>query len=204
MNQRPSTLGFRLSTRASRGFTLVELLVSIGVLTVLTGTILAGYRNYNNNALFANVSEDIILALREAQVYGVGAKGVGAGPAASFDTPYGIFAKFGDPQQIIFFADTNLNRVYDSGPDAIIRIISWKAPITITKLECGGSGGICTSNIATITFKRPNPDAVISDGGFSSSGSLSTGEITIENGVSGSGFRKSKIIVTEAGQISLQ
>lgn len=203
MGQAPlETARARSANPSLMGFTLVELLISISVLMVLTGTVLASYRGYNNNAYFANASEDIVLALRQAQVYGVGVKG----QSSSFQIPYGVYFDNSpsNNNKMILFADT-----FPSTPDGkytsddtLIETILWKAPIGITKLECG-TGIPCTGNIVSVTFKRPNPDASIIQGGDTSVGTQ-TGEITIENGASGGSLKKSKVIVTKAGQIYLQ
>ncbi|MBI5077824.1 MAG: prepilin-type N-terminal cleavage/methylation domain-containing protein [Candidatus Yonathbacteria bacterium] len=200
MNLPLSTFHFPLSTRASRGFTLVELLVTLGIFVLLTGIILSNYRSYNTNALFANASEDIVLALRQAQVYGVGVKknitGI-CGGFSEFDCPYGVYFSQG-ANSIIIFADANGDRVYTATDDSLVETIQWQNSISILGLSCDMS--VCTPSLANVTFKRPSPDAFIANsaGQLTSYGTLSvalqdanTGKITI-------------VKITKAGQISLQ
>gem|GEM_PF-851141 len=183
----------------TRGFTLVEVLVSIGIFTVLTGVVLANYRGYNTNALFANASEDIVLALRQAQVYGVGTKRVGA----SFEVPYGVYLNTDalNRNGFKFFADINGNHLFDINEDAglINNATKWGNSISVTSLLCDGIA--CgTTYGANVTFERPNPDAFIAN---ATSQAVSKGLLTIILTDSNTG-KTSTISITSAGQISLQ
>jgi len=60
---------------------------------------------------------DIALSLREAQVYGLGVKDVGAGV---FDVSYGVHFDINTPSSYIFFADLNDNLIYEDGVDGIV------------------------------------------------------------------------------------
>jgi len=176
---------------STKGFTLVELLVTMGIFLVMSAAVLANYKGYGNNAYFANASEDIVLALRQAQVYGVGAKGVGV----SFTSAYGVYFLANSSQIIIFRDSVIVNSKYDDGE--AIETITWKSPITISALTCNGSA--CVGGNASVTFKRPSPDANI----YSSTGGPYTiATITITNGLTPA--KTSTITITNAGQISLQ
>lgn len=173
------------------GFTLVELLVTLGIFAVITGAVLANYRGYNTNALFANASEDIVLALRQAQVYGVGVKGTGT----SFTTPYGVYFETTNPNQIKIFADADSNGIYSAG-DNDIEIIKWPSTIGIAT----SNGLLCDSTSVvtnlSVTFTRPNPDATI----YTATGPCATdGKIAITNGI-----KNALVTITSTGQISLQ
>lgn len=178
-----------------RGFTLVEVLVSLGIFAVLTGVVLSNYRGYNTNALFANASEDIVLALRQAQVYGVGVKGVGS----SFTTPYGVLFEEGT-SSISIFADSNSDGIYKPSDDLVIETINWPSNIKIRKnpdegLACDGG---TTPNL-WVTFRRPNPDAFIKRN--AGPACALGGKITIFDSNTN---KTASVVVTSAGQISLQ
>ncbi len=184
-------------TSKFRGFTLIELLFSIGIFTIMTGIVLANYRGYNTNALFSNASEDIVLALRQAQVYGVGVKknvtGI-CGGLSEFDCSYGVYFSQG-ANSIIIFADADNNQVYTSLGDSIVETVSWGNSISITGLLCGTFA--CVPSTANVTFKRPSPDAFIAN----SAGSYSALSVTLQDANTG----KTAIVnITNAGQISLQ
>ena len=189
----------RIQYSTQRGFTLVEVLVSLGIFAVLTGVVLSNYRGYNTNALFSNASEDIVLALRQAQVYGVGVKGEGT----SFTTPYGVHFDEANPSQIIIFADVYPSAVpplvpgdgkYTDGQDSTVETINWGNVVASMTLSCDPSP--CAGDVASVTFKRPDPDAVIKNGGGADITKL---DVIIENGT-----KASTITITNTGQISLQ
>lgn len=179
------------------GFTLIELLVVIGILVIMTGVVLANYRNYNTNALFANASEDIVLSLRQAQVYGVGVKGCGA--INPFDCSYGVYLSTNPSQknEVIIFADIDGDRVFNATYDSAVDKIKWNNKISVSAISCDGVS--CGSDVY-ITFKRPSPDAFISTtaNAPSSAGSLVA---TLADSSTG---KTVTLTVSHAGQISIQ
>lgn len=177
---------------SSFGFTLVELLVSVGLFTMMTSVVLAKYRTFENNAKFTNAAEDIVLAFRQAQVYGVATKA----EASSFDIPYGVYLKQSTPSQIIIFADRDRNGRYTNTDNPVIGTINWGSVFSSLSLKC--AGGVCSGNEFSVTFERPNVDAIIKDG----SGSQYTNtnaSVTVSNGT-----KTSIISISDAGQISVQ
>lgn len=196
-----------LSKNLKKGFTLVELLIVLGIFAVMSGVVLGSYRTYDSNALFANATEDVVLALRQAQVYGSGAKGGEGvcGGLTAFDCSYGVYFSMAAPASngITVFADTNNNHVYNVG-DAVIAGASatWPSSISVTTLLCGGVD--CATNVASVSFKRPNPDAYIADVALFDPNLPSPYNaiaITIADTKSG---KTSTVTVTRTGQISLQ
>lgn len=181
--------------KTTLGFTMVELLVVLGIFSVMTGVVLGKYRTYNTNALFANASEDIVLALRQAQVYGVGVKG----SSGNFDVPYGVYFNTG-ANSISLFGDGNSDRVFTTTEDTglVNSGAVWNSSISIFSLSCGGAA--CLGNKASVTFKRPNPDAFISDtAGLGTSKSYLTIIVKDSNT-----SKTATVTITNAGQISLQ
>lgn len=177
-----------------RGFTLVEVLVSIGIFTVLTAVVLSNYRSYDSSALFANASEDIVLALRQAQVYGVGVRGTGT----SFATPYGVYFLKSKPNEIVIFADNNSNGLYSSADDTLIETIKWPANIKIDTTSGLTCDGVSAAGIG-VTFNRPDPSAIIMRG----TPALCTTSGTIKI-IDTNTNKFSTVVITPAGQISLQ
>ncbi|MDD5152737.1 MAG: type II secretion system protein [Candidatus Pacebacteria bacterium] len=184
------------------GFTLIELLVSMGLLVVMMSIVVANYRNFGTNSKFASASEDVVLALREAQVYGVSTKGYTGGcGGTAYDCRFGVHFTSVSPDAngFVLFVDVNDNRVYDAGTDTVMSQISWSNNISISNLLCGGMS--CTSGKVSITFKRPNPDTyiadpavVITDPGYD------TASIILTDSSSGA---TATVMISSAGQISL-
>lgn len=178
-----------------RGFSLAELLVVLAVMTIITGVVLAKYRGYGTNALFANATENIVLSIRQAQLYGVAVKGTtGTCSAGSqFDCSFGANFSVATPDRLTLFADNNNNGIFDAG-DGSTQVVTWNSPIAVTAIACGG--GACSGGVVNFTFKRPSPTAMIHDSGATT---YTVGSVTLSDGV-----KTSTITVNKAGQISLQ
>lgn len=73
-----------------RGFTLVELLVTIGIFVFMSALILSRYNSYNSGTLLTNAAYDVALAVKEAQTYGIGVKN-SESESNQFSTGYGLF-----------------------------------------------------------------------------------------------------------------
>ncbi|OHA84428.1 MAG: hypothetical protein A2937_01690 [Candidatus Yonathbacteria bacterium RIFCSPLOWO2_01_FULL_47_33b] len=190
---------------------MVELLVTIGIFTILTGIVLAKYRTFNTNAEFANASEDVVLALRQAQVYGVGTKrdtAMACGTGTNFECAYGVHFAASTPNQIIIFADRDNNGLYGPMLGEEIEVISWNSSISLTGIKCGlvtddCVGDVFTGAVMDVTFRRPSPDAYIFDLATHDvlSAGFKTGWITLSDANTS---RISTITISAAGQISVQ
>ncbi|MBX4197823.1 prepilin-type N-terminal cleavage/methylation domain-containing protein [Candidatus Parcubacteria bacterium] len=55
--------------RLRAGFTFVELIVSVAIILIISSIVLFQYKEYNNDVTLKGISNEIALALREAQVY---------------------------------------------------------------------------------------------------------------------------------------
>ncbi len=188
--------------RATRGgFTLIELLVVVSIYAIISGVVISNYRDYTANAVSLNAPEDIVLALRQAQVYGASGRGnsVSCGVAMSlFDCQYGVSftAKAGFEKGFTIFADVNGDNIYNAG-DIEVETVTWKDASVITQVECLPNIGGCSSGVLNVTFKRPSPDAIIGGG-------YEKGRITVWNGVTGTGSKTRVVTISKAGQISIQ
>lgn len=100
----------------NRGFTLVELLVTISIFVILTGVVIFSQANFNNTILLTNLSYDTALTIRQAQTYGVNIKNFTVGTTGNF-VPYGVHFDQSADKSFILFAD--LETVIDQGPDGI-------------------------------------------------------------------------------------
>lgn len=177
---------------------MIELLVTMGIFLMLTGAVLANYRKFSTNAMFANASEDVVLSLRQAQVYGAGTKGntVVCGSGTSFECAYGVHFTTGS-HGLTIFADKDGSKTYTSAADTTVDSIVWGNNISIMSLQCGTTP--CGSEME-ITFNRPSPDAFITDI-LGITNPVDKGIITLKDANTGKVF---VITVTTAGQISIQ
>jgi prepilin-type N-terminal cleavage/methylation domain-containing protein len=183
--------------RTSCGFTLIELMVVFGISAIIAAVIVGKYPDFSSKIEFENTTLDVALAIREAQVYGVGAKETSIS-TSKFDVSYGVHFDMNKPNELILFTDNiTANNIYDVGEE--LEILPIKNGFRIKDICKQPS--VCYSTVNSrnpldVTFKRPNPDATIKLNNVDST----FGSIEIENIKTG----KTKTIkVTNTGQISV-
>lgn len=203
---RPSQL--RKHGSSKRGFTLVELMVTVGIFVFMTALILARYNSYNSGTLLTNLAYDVALSIRQAQTYGLS---VLKNESSGYNSAYGVHFDIYDPTKFIIFSDGDQinapNGRYDGAGDVVVVIYNLKRGAMITNV-CIGSSNDCVGgsmDILDISFKRPNPDSIII-GGYYNAGNpeyfppFRYAEIT----VSDSSNSSSRVIrVNDIGQISV-
>ena len=171
--------------RSLRGFTIIELVVSIGIMVTLMTTILANYPESNIRVNLALLAHTITLSLREAQLRGssveskdlsVGGYGVFFDVASS--THYALFNDFAtvpgpnglDVGDGIYATSSILSL------DETVSTTYFPYQFRISKLCVGvgypfsGANGSCNTddsaglpdvNTLTVDFIRPNPQPII-------------------------------------------
>lgn len=179
------------------GFTLLELLVVMGVMLVITTLILARHNQFNGTVLVRNLSYSVALSIRQAQVYGLSGRSTGG----LISIRYGVYFTSANPTQYVLFADQDSDGTYDPGESVEVfslsggYVISNICANTGTVEKCSGSGDI---DRLTILFMRPNPDArFITD---IANDVYTNGTITV---LSAQGVTR-YVRVTTTGQISVQ
>src|SRR5258708_7247230 len=161
-----------------RGFTLFELLVSIGIFTMITTIVLIKNSEFKGNILVTNLAYQIALAVREAQVYGINVASYNTGTLDDpFSHAYGIHfdtTNIGSTVPFILFADINDNYKYNSSTDYTKETFAVAVGNSIKRfcvyatsgnVYCSdGSGSNPTNTSLTfldLIFKRPDPSARI-------------------------------------------
>lgn len=141
-----------------KGFTLVELMISVGIFALMTTFLLAKYGTFNQSVLLTNLAYDIALTLRNAQSYGLNVRSV-PGSVENFDTAYGVhFEK--DATSFTFFSDPDKDGTYD--PTYEIDTYMIKRGTVISDICFHNGPSQCVSiNAVDVSFVRPNPDAII-------------------------------------------
>lgn len=160
-----------LAPRASRGFTIIELLVVAIIIVLITAFVLFRQQGFNSSTLLRSLSYSVALSVRQAQVYGVSVRESSIG-SGSFAQGYGVhFGNSGlvDDSHYLIFADINGNGQYGAGEElprftvgngraSDYRISNYCAHSITSGDQCfAGTGTAITS--LTIYFRRPNPDA---------------------------------------------
>ena len=155
----------------SKGFTLVEIIIVVAISAMIASVVVFGYRSYLNKLAVSAGTQDIVLALREAQTYGVSVKQSAVG-SGNFSAGYGVY--FNAQQNnasYILFTDANNDGIYNgnfcsTGGDCPIQINTLRNNVRV-KLICGVNAlgqKLCPPSGAqgvSIVFVRPNPDALL-------------------------------------------
>lgn len=200
-----SSTSRRHNTTSTLGFGLIELMVSISIMTLVSTVILVKNRSFNNALLLRNQAYEVAFSLRQAQLLAVS----GTKESVSNSTQYGIYFDIGsspgDGQYQLFRDDSrsgsNLGR-WDSGDVRIGAIGSLDNRFVIQEIL--DAGGIPREDRLSVTFVRPNFDALFKD----SSGGYFAGPIYLKispkdtNGYVDVPFRL--VEVTSTGQISVK
>lgn len=193
----PTPKFFGVSSRSERGFTIIELLITISIVVVISSVILINYPKFSNTIKLNNLAYDIALSIREAQTYGINVRGF----ESNFDVGYGIHFK--SDNSWILFADKNRNSKYDVG-DGIVETFNLQGGFTLSEVYARTTDNffdVLEIDIThlDITFDRPNPDA-----NFTTSNTLKTyqdAQITV---MAPDGVSTRSILINTTGFISIQ
>jgi len=188
---------FKVRTKyLQHGFSVIELLVTIGIITLVTGVVLFKYSDFNSAVLLRSQAYELALDIREAQVYGVSVRGHSRG----FDEEFGIYVDTAAAGRYIFFQDGSespLLAEYNSGEEISTLLLDPRYHITSVCINaCSTTDEVDT---LSITFKRPNYDArMYATRGANTFSTISSATITIEP-IVGTGART--VSVYRTGQV---
>ncbi len=203
-----------------KGFTLIELMVTIVIFVLLTTVVLFTQGGFNNSILLNNLVYDMSLTIRQTQVYG---SGVQESIHTSSFPSYGVyfspsnlgndsFMVFSVPDTITawpYFDISNNNTSFQCTINDLqcIQKYNVKNGFFISQICVGDNETDCKNNILGpandlyIIFKRPSPNALIyTDAGGNTTKAQNYAKIT----VSSADGATSSIVVTGLGQIYVQ
>jgi prepilin-type N-terminal cleavage/methylation domain-containing protein len=144
--------------RRKPGFSLIELIVSLSVITLLTGLFLANYHNANRRTDLTMTAQALVTDIRYAQANALGLiKYDGAVPAGG----WGVYFSGGgmgnsSNTSYVIFADENDDRLYQAGEGEENlggRLVDLPPNIVIDRIMVGGS----QNARAAVTFLPPDP-----------------------------------------------
>jgi prepilin-type N-terminal cleavage/methylation domain-containing protein len=224
---------FQRQKNKSRGFTLTELLVTLSIVTVISGMVIANYPSFNSRTSLTGLAQQIAISVREAQVYGVSVRTATSSVVGGGTYPaYGVF--FGrDTIATTHASDKSYSLFYDQAGVATGKFgisIGDEVPTSNTEIlqrfDIGNGNKItkicaktsslpstCTEAAAAfVVFRRPNPDAKIKilpagsyvwSNGFASGAAYQSAGELRVTIVSRDGAYKKDIVVYSSGQITI-
>ena len=162
------------NSHIKKGFTLVELLVVLVLMSLLTLVFLVRQQKFDSSTIMRSLAYSIALSLRQAQVYGISVRPTAPG-SANFATSHGLFFQKSTSTSYLLFADQDGNNKFLGDP--IEKTFALGGNFTISEFcaiyysgatqvrRCSGAddsgGGSGTLSMLNIIFVRPNPDAQI-------------------------------------------
>jgi prepilin-type N-terminal cleavage/methylation domain-containing protein len=187
-----------------KGFTLIEMLAVFAIFAVLTSITIFNYTKFRSDTILTNMAYEIALSLREAQIYGVSARGVVVSGTPDYTIPYGIYAPK-NSNQYYLVADEDLSGTFEgtcsSTSDQCIKTYTMQNNVSISNLQYKTNNNCTQENDGLVfLFKRPNPEPIISKNpGNGVAENMSLGIITVSAPEGSSRY----IVVYNNGQISV-
>lgn len=160
-----------------KGFSLAEVLVSISIMGLISLVVIFNYSSFNDRVSLSSAQQEVAVAVREAQTYGLSVKEADIG-SGGFNFAYGIHFDPSKPKGYLVFVDRDGSNTYDDSgavcgnpSTECIEKFTLKNGVEIVNtnnnydgicdaVNCGKDiqGGVRTMDII---FRRPSPNALI-------------------------------------------
>ncbi len=196
---------FQWKIRA-RGFTLLEILIVISILTIITSIFLLDYRRHNQQIALERGSQLVALLLRDAETRALSIQEADG----SFDNSFGVHFVDNSDQYILFVDTGGTPSFYDPGEELAIRQLDTNARISQLCAYRKDNAippkpPTCGLTTLSITFERPSPVVRVVGSSGGAPGDLGVGDYEIELHIQGqpSGPRRC-VVVWTTGAISIE
>ena len=149
----------RRGNASQKGFTLIEMLVTVSIFAIISTIVVARNATFDNEVLLNNLAYDIALSVREAQQFGINVR-VAQG---QFDAPYGIHFD-ADSATYSSFIDRDGNGIYSGSLSGELLEVYTIGRGARVEALCDIVADACDLTSLDIVFRRPEPDAIINNG----------------------------------------
>ncbi|MAZ41115.1 hypothetical protein CL654_03280 [bacterium] len=201
-----------------KGFSLVELVIVMGIFVVMAGLVLFNFSSFQSTRSLDATAQELATVVREAQIYGISVSNI---PGSEIFPAYGLHVDYiAAPRDVVLFADLDGDRVYDPGDGEEVSTFRIETPIDLYNI-CTSQTGEDTSiasngfrcyrddtgtiineiNQITAVFERPDPEPYVYDNILDPLSNPSRAFARIDL-IDDEGFGKS-IYVWKSGQIGV-
>jgi len=150
-------LRLRFTFHAS-GFTIIELLIVIGIIVLMTGLMLPTFRSGERTLALSRVVHKAGQDVRNTQELALRAKAhICPNDPAEKISGYGVFFDQNIPTSYIIFAECNDNNTYNEGTDGIVETISLESNIEISLVSPSAKTSIVFVPPTPLVFTNGNP-----------------------------------------------
>ncbi|OGF87215.1 hypothetical protein A3B19_03190 [Candidatus Giovannonibacteria bacterium RIFCSPLOWO2_01_FULL_46_32] len=191
------------------GFTLIEVVVVLGVMGLISSLMLANFPRFQRQLAVEREASKLALSLRKAQSYALAVREFNSSfnddpycqnPPVKFPG-YGLFFSMADKTHYFIYGDANCTKYYDSAPiEETVESILIESKASIGWLR-GFDAGICSSGCdlteLSILYVRPGPAIFIKGIGAD----YNYAEVRLD---SADGTVSKKVVVRSTGQISVE
>lgn len=135
------------------GFTVTELIVVMGIASVLMTTLVVQQNKWNDNLALSTQAYELALMIRQAQIYSLAVKELASASGDKFNVGYGVYFDQ-NYTRYIMFGDKNVNGKYDTGEN--IETKTFTKGVLIDRF-CGTKGGgaesdVCSNGSGNVAF----------------------------------------------------
>ncbi len=193
----------------ARGFTLIEVVVVIGVMAIISSLMLANFPRFNKQISVEREASKLALSLRKAQSYALAVREFSpvfnddpfcTNPPVKFPG-YGLFFKLSDPAHYFIYGDINCSKYYENTlPEEAVEMINIEGNIKVFSIkgyDAAVCSGGCDLNELSILYVRPGPTILIKSSGVD----YNFTEIYLR---SSDGAVSKKVVVRSTGQVSIE
>jgi prepilin-type N-terminal cleavage/methylation domain-containing protein len=200
---------FLIRNSRARGYTMIELLVTITIIGLIAAIVLSNYPRMSEQLSVSRTAQEVALSLREAKTYALAVRQfcpVGGG-LCTYQIGYGAHFDLATPADYLVFAAASAQsggyvKTY-YGPDWDIDKFNIKAGTIISKI-CGGiktaPPGDCNFDKVDIVYSRPDPSVNIT--GFYSGGTTALVDVGLV--IKTPGGQERTVVVWNTGQITVE
>ena len=207
---------FKKLEKINWGFTLIELMVTVSIMTIISSVIIYENSKFNSSILLTNLAYEGALFARQSQVFGLSSRAT----AGFTDIGYGLHFDLSKPREFVFFADTDVGldflgrsnkSSYQPGEEInIIGITNRNRILNIctrsgASWTCAMDEGVTTDlnlSVASFAFIRPDPEPEFRNAVKSQLNTAASLYVIFSNDTSTEDRRC--LVVTNSGQISVK